>query len=87
MNICIDIRSFEDMSLTLTYLQSSNFPTTQVSLCLMNTRSVRNKTTDILNYIHEHYLDIVVLSENWLSNKDPDLPLIRDKILRHLATD
>ena len=53
----------------------------------MNTRSVRNKTTDILNYIHEHYLDIVVLSENWLSNKDPDLPLIRDKILRHLATD
>ena len=62
-------------------------PTTQVSLCLMHTRSVRNKTTDILDYIHEHNLDIVVLSETWFSNKDPDLRVIRDEILRHLLTD
>ena len=53
----------------------------------MKTRSVRNKTTDILDYIQEHNLDIFVLSETWFSNKDPDLRVIRDEILRHLVTD
>ena len=37
----------------------------------MNARSVRNKTTDILDHIHEHNLDI-------------DLPVIRDFMLLYL---
>ena len=47
-------------------------------LCLVNTRSVRNRTTDILDHIHEHNLDSVALSETWLSTKDADLSVIRD---------
>ena len=31
-------------------------PTTTASLCIFNARSVRNKTTDILDHIHEHDL-------------------------------
>ena len=44
--------------------------TTTASLCVINTRSVRNKTTDILDYIHEHDLDIVATTDTWLTNKD-----------------
>ena len=49
----------------------------QVSLCLMNTRSIRNKTTEILDHVQEHDIDIVAMTETWLSNKDADLPVIK----------
>ena len=49
----------------------------QVSLCLMNTRSIRNKTTDILDHVQEHDIDIVAMTETWLSNKDTDIPVIK----------
>ena len=52
-------------------------PTTTASLCILNARSVRNKTTDILDHIHEHDLDIVAITETWLTNKDSDLPVTR----------
>ena len=52
-------------------------PTTTASLCIINARSVRNKTTDILDHIHEHDLDIVAITETWLTNKDSDLPVTR----------
>ena len=52
-------------------------PTTTASLCIFNARSVRNKTTDILDHIHEHDLDIVAITETWLTNKDSDLPVTR----------
>ena len=37
-------------------------PTTTASLCIINARCVRNKTTDILDHIHEHDLDIVAIT-------------------------
>ena len=37
--------------------------TTTAPLCIINARSVRNKTTDILDHIHEHDLDIVAITE------------------------
>ena len=49
----------------------------QVSLCLMNVRSIRNKTTDILDHVQEHDIDIVAMTETWLSNKDADIPVIK----------
>ena len=49
----------------------------QVSLCLMNARSIRNKTTDNLDHVQEHDIDIVAMAETWLSNKDADLPAIK----------
>ena len=52
-------------------------PTTTASLCIFNARSVRNKTTDVLDHIHEHDLDIVAVTETWLTNKDSDLPVTR----------
>ena len=52
-------------------------PTTTASLCILNARSVRNKTTDMLDHIHEHDLDIVAITETWLTNKDSDLPVTR----------
>ena len=53
------------------------WPTTTASLCIFNARSVRNKTTDILDHIHEHDLDIVAITETWLTNKDSDLSVTR----------
>ena len=48
-------------------------PTTTASLCILNARSVRNKTTDILDHTHEHDLDIVAITETWPTNKNSDL--------------
>merc|ERR1739844_140129 len=41
-----------------------------ISLCLMNTRSVKNKTSDIFDYICEHKLDLVAITETWLCQND-----------------
>ena len=49
----------------------------QVSLCLMNVRSIRNKTTDILDHVQEHDIDIVAMTKTWLSNKAADIPVIK----------
>ena len=49
----------------------------QVSLCLLNARSIRNKTTDILDHVQQHDIDIVAMTETWLSNKDADLPVMQ----------
>ena len=35
------------------------------------------KTTDILDHVQEHDIDIVAMTETWLSNKDADLPVIQ----------
>ena len=40
----------------------------------MNAKSIRNKTTDILDHVQEHDIDIVAMR---LSNKDADLPVIK----------
>ena len=46
-------------------------------LALLNARSVRNKTDVITDYIHEHDLDIVALTEPWLTNDQKDTANIR----------
>ena len=46
-------------------------------LALLNARSVRNKTDFITDYIHEHDLDIVALTETWLTNDQKDTANIR----------
>ena len=51
--------------------------TTTALLCIINTRSVRNKTTDILDHVHEHDLDIVAITKTWLTNKDSDVSVTR----------
>ena len=61
-----------------TNIESANLPDyNSVIICIINARSVRNKTTDILDHIHEHDLDIVVITETWLTNKDSDLSVTR----------
>ena len=47
---------------------------------LMNisARSVRSKTTNVLDLIHEHDLDSVAITEIWLTNKDSNLTVTRD---------
>ena len=37
-----------------------------LSLCLMNTQSVRNKTADFVDYICEQAFDLVAVPETWL---------------------
>ena len=39
-------------------------------MCLLNAQSVCNKTAALSDYILEHDLDIVALTETWLSNTD-----------------
>ena len=46
-------------------------------LVLLNARSVRNKTDFITDYIHEHDLDIIALTETWLTNDQKDTANIR----------
>ena len=35
------------------------------------------ETTDILDHVQEHDIDIVAMTETWLSNKDADIPVIK----------
>jgi len=49
-------------------LQSQN----NTTVCLMNSQSVRNKVTSILDHIIDHKLDIVIITETWLTSDDHD---------------
>ena len=37
-----------------------------LSMCLMNTRSIRNKTADFVDYVCENKFDLVAVTETWL---------------------
>ncbi|XP_071965651.1 uncharacterized protein [Antedon mediterranea] len=41
-----------------------------IKFCSINTRSVRNKTTEFVDFVIEHNLDVVALSETWLKPED-----------------
>ena len=41
-----------------------------LSLCLMNTQSIRNKTADFVNYVCEQTFDLVAVTETWLKAID-----------------
>ena len=41
-----------------------------LKFCVLNARSVRNKTADILDYICECKLDVVGITKSWLSSDD-----------------
>ncbi|KAK2186154.1 hypothetical protein NP493_212g04015 [Ridgeia piscesae] len=77
--LCRVLYSRQQDNLTPVTLTSNPLicPTTTASLCINNARSVRNKTTDILDHIHEHDLDIVEITETWLTNQDSDLYVTR----------
>ena len=49
--------------------------TTFTKLCVLNTRSIRNKVTDFVDFVTEKDVDIVAISETWL--KDGDDVIIR----------
>ena len=51
--------------------------TTKVSLCVLNPRSACNKTSEIYDHIQEHDIDIMVLTESWLTGKDKDIVVIK----------
>lgn len=44
----------------------------RLSVCLINARSVRDKTSSIVDHLCEHKLDIVGITETWLSGNDTD---------------
>ena len=39
----------------------------QLSICLFNARSVRNKCADIMDYICDTKIDIIAITETWLT--------------------
>lgn len=51
------------------------------TLCLINTQSASNKADLLTDYIIEHDLDIVCLTETWLSNAEKHRKIIADLTL------
>ena len=49
-----------------------------VNMCLMNTRSVRNKTLEVKDYVVEHSVDITALTETWLRSDELDAKTLGD---------
>ena len=45
----------------------------QMLLCNLNARSVRNKTAQILDFIVDRKVDLVVITEHWLTANDSDV--------------
>ena len=50
-------------------------PETNISVAVINARSVRNKTTTITECITDHNIDILAITETWLK-KNSDKPII-----------
>ena len=44
-----------------------------ISLALMNTQSIRNKTADFVEYVSENKFDLVAITETWLTSNDDSL--------------
>ena len=49
--------------------QSADHP---VTLCLINARSVCNKTDELVDHIGDNSIDIMVITETWLSSDGKD---------------
>ena len=48
-----------------------------IKFCMLNTRSVRNKTTEFVDFVLENNFDIVALCESWIK---PDDNIVIDDI-------
>ena len=55
-------------------LKLSSNPLNCTNLALLNARSIRNKTDFITDYICENDLDIIALTETWLTDDPKDSP-------------
>ena len=42
-----------------------------LNICLLNARSVRNKGTRISDYVIDHNVDLIMITETWLNDLDP----------------
>lgn len=49
------------------FIKNTNLP---LSLCLLNSRSVKNKSADIFDYVCECKVDLVAVTETWLGCND-----------------
>ena len=49
---------------------SCEYPSTQITVGLLNTRSLRNKIDDIKDLVSEHSLDVFAFTETWLRSED-----------------
>lgn len=49
------------------YIRNAIHP---LSLCMMNTQSIRNKTADFVDYVCENEFDLVAVTETWLKAID-----------------
>ena len=45
-------------------------PSETVNFCLYNTRSIRNKGGDLVDFVSDNDLDIIALTETWLTSSD-----------------
>lgn len=52
------------------YIRNAIHP---LSLCLMNTQSIRNKTADFVDYVCENKFDLVTVTETWLEAIDDSI--------------
>ena len=55
-----------------THLQT-DFPCKNIKFALLKARSVKNKCTELVDYIVDHELDIVAICETWLTPNDDAL--------------
>ena len=51
-------------------LRPTNMSQSLLSFCLMNTRSVRNKTAMLMDYICDLKADLYAMTETWLTEND-----------------
>lgn len=50
----------------------SNISNNLLDFCLLNARSIRNKALLVKDYVVEHDIDVLALTETWLDSSDKD---------------
>ena len=53
-------------------IKSNNINQTNIKLCLLNIRSIKNKTFEIIEIIDNNNIDIICLTETWLKGDESD---------------
>ena len=66
---CVSSNHVNMENITPIHLSTFN---TELKMCTLNARSVRNKTTEIYDYIIDHDIDVLGVTETWLKSGSQD---------------
>ena len=75
-NRSLRLNSFRDVSCThdnllQVHMTQQHHRMQLTTFCMLNARSIKNKTDEFVEFVREKDLDVIGISETWLTPNDP----------------